>query len=532
MKTELCFLNATELASLIRKREISPVEIVEAMTARIEELNGTLRAYIHVSWDRAMAQARAAEIEISKGGYRSPLHGVPVGYKDIYHVRDLPTTAASKVMADYVPNEDSTVAAKLQQAGAVCLGKLNTWEFASGGMEVFGETRNPWNTMMVTGGSSSGSATALAAHLIPLATGTDTGGSVRSPASFCGVVGFKPTYGRVSRAGIIPLSWSLDHAGPMARTVADVAMLLQGMAGPDCRDPSAALQPVMDYQAALNRDLKNIRIGVSRSSFFKDGDPEVITAVRIAIETMQQLGAVLHEVDLPHAEYGAASSWTIAYSEAFAFHRANFLSRSADYTPRFLHKISSAAFLTAEERITSQRLRQVITLEFLKALKEVDVIVTPTTAYPAYPIGGTSSQSNMRSFTRLVSLTGLPALSMPCGFTSMNLPVSLQLIGRSWEESLMLRIAHAYEQATNWHKRLPPICPGPLTEGVSPVEQGADLVDAQWVLDFAHLTGLSFITAHNAEPIATYIGPVKAQLDIARKQLEDTIEPPVRPAPG
>lgn len=531
LNTELCFLSATELASLIRKKEISPVEVVETLLARIDDLNEKLRAFIHVSGEQALPQARAAEIEIGEGSYRGPLHGIPMAYKDIYDVQGLPTTAGSKVMAGYIAAEDCTVAARLRQAGAICLGKLNTWEFASGSMEVFGDTRNPWNTNMVTGGSSSGSASALAAHLIPLALGTDTGGSVRFPASLCGVVGLKPTYGRISRAGIIPLSWSLDHPGPMARTVGDVTLLLQAIAGSDHRDLSTAHQPVPAYQAALRGDLKGIRIGVPRSYFFEDADPEIIAAVRTAIETIGGLGATVYEIDLAHAEYGSASSWAIAYTEAFAYHRPNFFGRANDYTPAFLNRISSAAFLTAEEFITAQRMRQIITREFLEALSEVDVIITPTTSYPAYPIGGTSPQGIMRSLTRPISLTGLPALSMPCGFTSNGLPASMQLICRSWEEGTVLRVGQAYEEATNWHKRRPPMCPGEITAIKPPVEYGKGLIDSQWILDFARLMELKFITAKNAESIASILGPVKAQLNASRKSVESGIEPPVCPAP-
>jgi len=528
-KEELCFLNATELAPLIFNRKISPVEVVEATLARIEDLNSKLRAYIHVSSELALAQARAAEIEIASGGYRGSLHGIPVAFKDIYDVRGLPTTAGSKVMADHVAADDCTVADRLRKAGAICLGKLNTLEFASGSMEVFGDTRNPWNTKMVTGGSSSGSATALAAHLVTLATGTDTGGSIRIPASFCGVVGFKPTYGRISRAGIIPLSWSLDHAGPMARTVGDIALFLQAMAGSDYRDPSASMQPVPDYSSALRGGIKGMRIGVPQSYFFENADSEIIACVHTAIKTMQQLGAILHEVELQHAEHGSASSWTIAYTEAFAFHRSNFFKRASDYTPTFLNKISSTAFLTAEERITAQRMRQIITLEFLKALTEVDLIVTPTTSYPAYPLGSISPQANMRSLLRPVSLTGLPALSIPCGFTHTGLPVSMQLIGRPWAEGTVLRLAHTYEEAAGWHKLRAPTCSGAETAAKPPVEYGADSVDPQWVLDLANLTGLSFISSTNAGSIAAYLGPVKAQLNAARNQLGANIEPPVRP---
>jgi aspartyl-tRNA(Asn)/glutamyl-tRNA(Gln) amidotransferase subunit A len=530
--SELCFHSAAELAPLIRLRAVSPVEIVESFLKRIDTLNNHLRAYLYVASDQALAAARAAEIDIAAGGYRGPLHGIPVAYKDIYDVAGMPTTAASKVMAGYFADEDCTVAARLRRAGAICLGKLNTHEFASGSMEVFGSARNPWNTEMVPGGSSSGSGTALAAHLVTCATGSDTGGSVRNPASFCGIVGLKPTYGRISRAGIMPLSWSLDHAGPMARTVMDTALLLQALAGPDRRDASASTQPVPDYQAALQADLQGIRIGVPRTYFFEDGDPEVIAAVRAAIEAMQQSGAAVREIDLPHTWLGPAASWAIAYTESFAFHRANFFARPRDYTPAFLHKIAGAAFLTAEERITAQRLRQVITTEFLEALDGVDVIVVPTTAYPAYPIGHASPQADMRSLTRSVSLTGLPALAVPCGFTTAGLPVSMQVIGRAWEEASVLRVGYAYEQAAGWHQRRAPIKPGPIPSASAPTPVSAGAIDAQWVMNFARLTGLSFIADRDAEPIAASIGPVKAMLAEARGRLAGGVEPPVRMAPA
>jgi aspartyl-tRNA(Asn)/glutamyl-tRNA(Gln) amidotransferase subunit A len=531
-KSEWCFLSAAELAPQIRKRAVSPVEIVEAFLERIETLNDNLKAYLYISSDQALAAARAAETEITAGGYRGPLHGIPVAYKDIYDVAGMPTTAASKVMAGYLAAEDCTVAARLRQAGAICLGKLNTHEFASGSMEVFGSARNPWNTELVPGGSSSGSGTALAAHLVTCATGSDTGGSVRNPASFCGIVGLKPTYGRISRAGIIPLSWSLDHAGPMARTVTDTALLLEAIAGPDRRDGSAAVQPVPNYRAALRSDAQGIRIGVPRTYFFENGDPEVMAAVRAAIELMGQLGASVREIDLPQAWLGPAASWAIAYTESFAFHRDNFFARPRDYTPAFLHKIAGAAFLTAEEGITAQRLRQVITAEFVAALEMVDVIVVPTTAYPAYAIGGASPQADMRSLTRSISLTGLPALALPCGFTPGGLPVSMQLIGRSWEESTVLRVGYAYEQAAGWYQRRAPIKPGPISHAAASSPSQASAIDAQWVLDFARLTGLSFVAENDAEPIAASIGPVKAMLAEARARLDAGIEPPVRPAPA
>lgn len=268
-----------------------------------------------------------------------------------------------------------------------------------------------------------------------------------------------------------------------------------------------------------------------RAYYFEHVDPEVVAAVHTAIATMQHLGATVREVDLPHSCYGSSASWSIAYSESFAFHRANFFARSRDYTHAFLHKITAAACLTAEERVTAQRLRQVISAEFLAALTDVDAIVTPTTAYPAYPIGGTSPQADMRSLTRPVSLTGLPALAVPCGFTSTGLPVSMQLIGRAWEESTVLRLGHAYEQAAGWYTHRPLLEARPVPQPAAPPAPPGSGVDAQWVLDFARLTGLSFVTEDDAVPVAASLSPVQAQLAEARQRLAPSCEPPVRPAP-
>ena len=531
---ELCWLGATELASLLRARTVSPVEVVEALLARIDVLNGPLRAYVHVCGEQALAAARAAELELGVGIDRGPLHGIPVAYKDIYDVRGVPTTAGSRLLLGNMASADSTVAARLRQAGAICLGKLNTFEFASGSMEVFGPARNPWNSTVVPGGSSAGSGVALAAHLVPLATGSDTGGSVRIPASFCGVVGLRPTYGRVSRAGIIPLSWSLDHAGPMARTVADTALLLQAMAGPDPRDTTAAARPVPEY-ALTAAGLAGTRLGVPRSYFFEGAHAEVVAAVEAALDTMRQLGAVVREVDLPHARYGSSASWAIAYAEAFAYHRAGFFTRARDYTPAFLHKITGGALLTAEELITAQRVRQVITAEFLEALGDVDALVTPTTPYPAHPVDTPAPEGDMRSLVRPVSLTGLPALALPCGFTRAGLPVSVQLIGRPWAEGTVLRIGHAYERAARWHTRRPPIdgtaVPSLTVEPASVDDVDDVSIGAQWVLDQARLTGLSFVGPEDAGPIAASIGPVRAQLAHARARLNQNTEPPTRRAP-
>jgi aspartyl-tRNA(Asn)/glutamyl-tRNA(Gln) amidotransferase subunit A len=528
MKPELCFLQATELSTLIRDRDISPVEIVEALLVRIEEFNDRLHAFIYINKDRALEEAQVAEKEIQKGCYRGPLHGIPIAHKDIFDVRELPTTAASKIMSGYIASEDSTVAARLRQAGAICLGKLNLWEFASGSMQVFGEARNPWNTEMITGGSSSGSGAALAAHLIPLATGTDTGGSVRGPAHNCGIVGLRPSYGRVSRTGIIPLSWSLDQAGPMARTVSDVALFLQGMAGPDPKDPSTIVQPAGNFSLTLTNGLQGMRIALPISSYFAGADSEVVLAVQTAVKQLEKLGVSIQEVDLSPTGYGAAASWTLAYTEAFAFHRSCFARHWGDYTPAFRHKVTSTAMLTAEECITAHRIRQVITDEYRKVLGQVDAIITPTVSHPAFPIGGLSPLSDMVNFLRPVSLTGLPALSLPCGFTQAGLPIGMQLIGRLWDEGTILQIARAYEKSTDWHKCRAPLSSGPVPRQIPKSADKKKKIGSEWVMEMAKLQGLDFLTSGDAEPIANLVDPVREQLAHARQWLEQ-LDPPLWP---
>ncbi|HSR09872.1 MAG TPA: amidase, partial [Thermodesulfobacteriota bacterium] len=517
---DLCFLPASELAPLVQKGEISPVEIVEALLARIGEVNERVKAFIYINRDQALQEARQAEKEIRQGQYRGPLHGIPVAHKDIFDVRGLPTTAASRVLEGYVAKEDSAVAARLRQAGSVCLGKLNLWEFASGSMEVFGDARNPWNTEMVTGGSSSGSAAALAAHLVPLATGTDTGGSVRGPAHNCGIVGLRPSYGRVSRAGVIPLSWTLDHAGPMARTVMDTALLLQAMSGADPKDPSTLGQPAGDFTLAKAEGLKGKRIGFPAAAYFKGVHPEVLRAVQAAVKQMEELGATVQEVELAPTGYGASASWTIAYTEAFAFHRTGFSRHWSRYTPAFRRRIASSAMLSAEEVATAQRIRQLVTAEYLRNLERVDIIVTPTVSHAAFPVKGPSPLSDMLNFLRPVSLTGLPALSVPCGFTEAGLPIGMQLVGRMWEDRKVLQVGQAYEEATDWHKRRAPLKPGPVPPAAPKGPAKEIKVTSQYILEKAKLEGLGYVTAADAEAIAPMLEAARTQINLARQWLE------------
>ncbi len=513
---DLCFLSASDLASLISGREISPVDIVSAILDRIDALNDRIKAFITVCGDEALVQARRAEAAPSGGNAVGPLHGIPVAYKDIYDVKGLPTTGGSKVMGGYVADTDSAMAANLRKAGAICMGKLNTWEFASGDMALIGDARNPWNTRMVTGGSSAGSGAAVAAGLVPLATGSDTGGSVRDPAALCGIVGLKPTFGRLSRKGIIPLSWSLDHPGPMTRTVADAALMFYGMAGERMPDSVSAFLNRSDHS------LKNLRVGVPNHFFFEHADTQVASAVRSAVAKMEALGASVAEIELPFVEYGPVSSFTIAYTESFTFHREIFFERSRDYTPGFIGKISSAAFLDALDHLTAQRIRRCVTASFRKALSTVDVVITPMTAFPAHPIGSIPPQSHVRSFARPVSLTGLPALSMPCGFASTGLPMGMQLVARAQEEDVLFRIGHAYEQSSDWHCRRPDIRPGELWSPPDPNQPGIPGMDAQWVMDTARCKGLTYVDRSMAEAIAPHVSSAKAMLIGARKRLAST----------
>ena len=543
MTDDLTFMSVTELAPRIETKEISPVDLVEAQLAKIAAKDDVLRAFIHVDPERALGLARAAEGEIAAGGYRGPLHGVTVAHKDIIDVAGMPTTGASKVMPHRIATADATVASRLRGAGTVCLGKLNLIEFASGSMGVFGFARNPWNLSAYPGGSSSGSGAALAAGMVTLATGTDTGGSVRNPACFCGLVGLRPTYGRVSRHGCIPLSWSQDSIGPMGRTVGDVALMLGAMAGGDGFDATSAPLRVPDFAADLGREITGVRIGVPHAFFMDDLDPQILAAMHAAIQQFAALGAVMVPVALPASEFAPAASWTIAYSESFVYHRDWFETRSREYTPAFYHKIAAAGLTSAEDRIVSQQIRQVVTREFQDALETVDVILTPTHRTLASddgtgPAGARTLawSGDMTSVTRPVSLTGFPALSVPIGFASDNTPMGMQLVARPWGEAALFRVAHSYERSTPWHEARPPAFPDDVpprfgAAGAPPPESTEGrAVTPDWVMDMARLLGHGFITEEDAQAIAPMLAPVKEQLAAARKALRLDIEPPTRPA--
>jgi len=458
MRATIC-----ELSRRLRKREISPLELTRNCLAKIEKLNPTLNAFITVTAESALLRAKEAELEIQHGNWRGPLHGIPIGLKDLIDTAGVRTTAASALFKDRIPDHDAEVVQQLKNAGAVLVGKQNLHEFAYGGSSVisyFGEVHNAWNCSYIAGGSSGGSATAVAAGLCYGAIGTDTAGSIREPAALCGVVGLKPTYGRVSARGVIPLSWSLDHVGPITGTVADAAVMLQTISGYDSQDPSSANLTVDNYAETLDRGARNMRIGLPRKFFYEDLDPEVSSAVEQALGVLKSLGADVFELELP-----VPTDRTLQAAESYAYH-AEFVKRSPElYQPETLRRIrtgerSSAADIE-EHRQELKRLRS----EIGEILQDIDVLVTPTTPIVAPALAELKQnpellrprEITLLRNTRPFNVWGLPAISVPCGFTSAGLPIGLQIAGPHWSESRVLQVAYAYEQATAWHKREPDV---------------------------------------------------------------------------
>ena len=454
-----------ELAAQLRNRSLSPVEVTKDFLARIEKLNPAINAFITVTADSALAQAREAEAEIAQGNWRGPLHGIPLGLKDIIDTAGIRTTAASALFQDRVPGEDAEVVRRLKNAGAVLLGKQNLHEFAYGGSSVvsyYGAVHNPWNLAHIAGGSSGGSAAAVSAGLCCGAVGTDTSGSVREPAALCGVVGLKPTYGRVSARGVIPLSPSLDHIGPIAATVEDAAVILQAIAGFDAEDSTSANRPATDYLAALhqqpNQQPKAMRIGVPRPFFYADLDPEVAAAVEKALSVMAGMTAGLREVELE-----VPTDRTLQSAEAFAYHAAFAAGSPQLYQPETLRRIQAGASISTEDaRLQREELKD-MRGQIARVFEDVDVLVTPTTPVVAPTIAELQQNPDqlrprellLLRNTRPFNIWGLPAISLPCGFTSTGLPIGIQISGPHWREDQVLQLAYSYEQATEWHRRQP-----------------------------------------------------------------------------
>lgn len=460
---ELCYLSIQELATLIQARQLSAIELLEAYLDRIDRLDRELTSYLVVTRDRALADARAAEDEIQRHAYRGPLHGIPVALKDLFDTADIPTTANSRVLIDNIPARDGEVPARLRAAGMVLLGKLKMYEFAMGIPlpEDLPPARNPWNLDRIPGGSSSGSGAALAAGLCAASFGSDTGGSVRHPAAMSGVTGLKPTYGRVSRRGVITLSWSLDHVGPMARSVQDVALLLQATAGYDPGDPTSANVPVPDYSASLTGSARGLRIGIPEGFIESTPmlQPDVLTSFRQSMNVLREAGAELSAITLPGVEHADSVFTPILLSEAVAFHETWLRTRRDKYGKGFWMRLLPGFHITGYEYVQAQRGRTLIGRGFHQALSQVDLIAMPTVreVAPTWTEHRGSAPPPRGPFTGLFNLTGQPAISVPCGFDRQGLPIGLMLAGRAFEESTVLQAAHAYQCATDWHLRRPPL---------------------------------------------------------------------------
>lgn len=468
--SDLAFASITMLGRLYATKEASPVDVVRAHLERIERL-ASLRAYVTVCADAALEAARAAEAELSSGRARGPLHGVPIALKDLFDTAGVRTTAGSKILAERVPTADATVVVRLREAGAIVLGKLNMHEFAYGpeGInEHFGTSRNPWDAARerIPGGSSSGSGVAVAAGLAVGALGSDTGGSIRIPASLCGITGIKPTYGRVSRAGVLPLSWTLDHAGPMARSAMDCALLLAPIAGYDPADATTSVLPVPDYAAALTGSVRGLRVGLLRGFFLEGAALPVREAVETAAALLAGAGAVVDEVSLPHLGEIAAASFAIVASEALAYHAAWLRERPGDYQSDVRERLRMGAFVTGVHYVRGCQLRTRVRDAVDEALAKRDVLLAPTTPIPATLAGEpritlngvpTDARAALIRMTRPFNFSGHPACSVSCGFSPDGLPLGMQFVGRPFDEATVLRAADAYQRLTDWHTRRPPL---------------------------------------------------------------------------
>ena len=463
--TELYFLTIHQAGELIRKRELSPVELTRACLERIEHTDDRLHSFILLMEDEALRQARVAESEVLSGSYRGPMHGIPFALKDLYDTAGIKTTSGSRVDLDRVPAEDATTTARLKGAGGILLGKLAMHEFALGGPDwttPFEPARNPWNLDHITGGSSSGSASAVASGQCMGALGSCTGGSIRGPASLCGIVGLKPTYGRVSRFGVVTLSWSQDHAGPMTWTVEDTAYMLQAIAGHDPRDPTSSRSPVPNYSLSLREDIRGVTLGLPRHYFF-DPDPsvsqEVVATVERAVSVLEDLGAQVEEVSLPSLEHVRAANSVIMVSEAYAYHEPNLKARPQEFGEIVRGRFRVGALLSAADYLQAQRVRTRARREFADVLKRVDLLVTPTMTQPAAAFEGYDPASTVRgpSFTAPFNVTGLPAISVPCGFTEDGLPIGMQIAGKPFDEPGVIQAAYTYQQHARLYETRPPV---------------------------------------------------------------------------
>src|SRR5712691_10263006 len=456
------YLTIAEAARLIEKRELSPVELVDSRLDRIARLDGRLHSFIRVLADAASHEARATEAEIAAGKYRGPLHGIPIGLKDIYETAGVATTGHSKVMQDHVPQKDAFSVQRLREAGAIVVGKLATHEFALGGPSFdlpWPPARNPWDTTRFTGGSSSGTGAAVAAGLVLGGTGSDTGGSIRGPSAYCGLAGIKPTYGLVSRMGILPLAFSLDHAGPLAWNAEDCAILLQAMAGHDSADPASANHLIPDYRAALRGEVQGLRIGLIRHFYERDNEANAATreAIATAAQTLETLGCPVRELTLSPLPDWAACGMAIMQCEAYAIHEANLRTRFTDYGEIFRDRMVLAGLVTGGDYVQALRRRRELIDELDRAMADLDLVITAAAPSEAPAIDSVPKFAILErpSLTIAFNVTGSPAMSVCCGFTDTGLPLSFQIVGKRFDDATVLRAAHAYEEATEWRARRP-----------------------------------------------------------------------------
>ncbi len=467
MTSELAYWTIAEAAAQLRGGKLSPVELTQAALLRIEKLNPQLNAFITITVERALRDAKVAERELRRRQYRGLLHGIPITLKDNIWTRGLRTTAGSKILKDFVPVSDAEVAKRLWNAGAVLLGKTNLHEFAYGITTEnphYGATRNPWNTERIPGGSSGGSAAAVAAGMAFASVGTDTGGSIRIPSAFCSIVGLKPTFGRVSCNGIVPLAATLDHAGPVARTVTDVAVLLDAIAMK--QGPEGAFHRALRTSGRTKKPCTKVRLGWPREYFFERVDEEVKHAMEKTAQEFEKMGARIEEVSLPRIEDSVEPSTQIALAEALEYHESQgyFPARAADYGEDVRKRLEMGSAIRAVDYLKAQQARERVREDFRVAFERVDVILAPSTPMTAPRLGqdtvkiGREVESVRGALVRMnrpANFTGFPAISVPCGFSRRGLPIGMALHGPVWGEAKLLRIAFAYEQATEWHLRHP-----------------------------------------------------------------------------
>jgi aspartyl-tRNA(Asn)/glutamyl-tRNA(Gln) amidotransferase subunit A len=465
---DICELNLAELSKLLAARDLSSSEAVMAALTRLERLDGKLNAFITVPGEQAIAEAKKADDEIARGRYRGPLHGIPVTIKDLFETAGVRTTAGSKILADWVPQTDSAVGERLRAAGAIIIGKTNLDEFGHGGTSTlshFGPVHNPWNPERIAGGSSGGSAAAVAAGIGPLSYGTETGSSVRRPASYCGIVGFKPTFGVISRTGSFRGAWSQDHVGLFARSVKDITLGLDPVAGFDARDPASVHQDTAAYTARLDANVKQLKIGILRR-FLEGVNHEVRQAFDTGLEVFAGAECEIIDLDVPEVSYAAMTSMMTSSAESAGINRRWFRERHQDFVPHVSRGIAVGMTITASEYLTVQRARHRIREALRRAYDRVDIIASPTTARAAPLISdavkGNGDDTRHASYNhsnllRFPSMLGLPGCSLPCGINTEGLPMGIQLIGSWFADQIVLNAALAFQNATDWHTRWPAI---------------------------------------------------------------------------